>query len=307
MKRLIAVAVLCVIAVTMTAQTQTPPSTIPPSPGQLSVDPVPLVNAFLASSVWSKWADDSITKLGQQMQAANTVIAAIPAGKDGAAGTISVGAVLTGAPGSQAAVTNSGTPNAAMLNFTIPQGANGASGTINIGSVLTGAPGSLASVTNSGTPSAAVLNFSIPQGPPGTAGTGTGGAPLWVGVEQVVSFKHSSAGNPAFGVEGLPGVSDKTFIYVSAGDYLDFPMNAPAGTNALSIALSSGGTPGTFHFEFPAGTKVGATRTAPNTQNWDSYLSVIVPVGVLPSGPISVRWVAETAGMNVAGVKPTKQ
>lgn len=272
MKRLIAVAVLCAIAVTMVAQTQTPPSTIPPSPGQLSVDPVPLVNAFLASSAWSKWADSSITALGQQMQAANTAIAAIPPGSVGPAGP-------QGSPGPIGAQGGTGAQGAQG-----PQGIVGPMGPQG----LQGSPG--------------------PVGPAGPPGTGTGSSiSLWVGVEQVVSFKHSSAGNPAFGVEGLPGVSDKTFIYVSAGDYLDFPMNVPAGTNALSIALSSGGTPGTFHFEFPAGTKVGATRTAPNTQNWDSYLSVIVPVGVLPSGPISVRWVAETAGMNVAGVKPTKQ
>jgi len=55
--------------------------------------------------------------------------AAGPTGPTGAAATVSVGTVTTGAPGTQATVTNSGTANAAVLNFTIPQGAPGTNGT----------------------------------------------------------------------------------------------------------------------------------------------------------------------------------
>lgn len=50
-------------------------------------------------------------------------------GPAGAAATIQVGTVTTGAAGSQAAVTNVGTENAAILNFTIPQGQQGVPGT----------------------------------------------------------------------------------------------------------------------------------------------------------------------------------
>ncbi len=46
-------------------------------------------------------------------------------GAQGAAATVSVGTVTTLAAGSQATVTNSGTTQAAMLNFGIPQGAAG--------------------------------------------------------------------------------------------------------------------------------------------------------------------------------------
>jgi hypothetical protein len=49
-------------------------------------------------------------------------------GLSGAAATVSIGTTTTGAPGSNALVTNSGTQNAAILNFTIPQGAAGAAG-----------------------------------------------------------------------------------------------------------------------------------------------------------------------------------
>ncbi len=125
-------------------------------------------------------------------------------GKDGAAATIQVGTVTTGAAGSEAVVTNVGTANAAILNFTIPRGAqgergiqgetgaagkdgangrdgadgkDGAAATVTVGQVTTLPAGSQATVTNSGTENAAVLNFAIPQGAQGAAGTdGTNGA-----------------------------------------------------------------------------------------------------------------------------------
>ena len=51
-----------------------------------------------------------------------------PSGPTGAAATVTVGTVTTGLAGSGVAVTNSGTANAAVLNFTIPQGAAGTNG-----------------------------------------------------------------------------------------------------------------------------------------------------------------------------------
>ncbi len=49
-------------------------------------------------------------------------------GAAGTAATVAIGSVSTGAPGSTATVTNSGTSSAAVLNFSIPAGATGASG-----------------------------------------------------------------------------------------------------------------------------------------------------------------------------------
>ncbi|HEV2645674.1 MAG TPA: DNRLRE domain-containing protein [Acidobacteriaceae bacterium] len=51
-----------------------------------------------------------------------------PSGPTGLAATVSVGTVTTGGAGTQAAVSNTGTATAAVLNFTIPQGAAGSSG-----------------------------------------------------------------------------------------------------------------------------------------------------------------------------------
>ena len=46
-------------------------------------------------------------------------------GADGQAATIQIGTVTTGEPGTQASVVNSGTENAAVLDFTIPRGESG--------------------------------------------------------------------------------------------------------------------------------------------------------------------------------------
>ena len=50
-------------------------------------------------------------------------------GSAGTAATISIGTVTTGNAGTSVSVTNSGTPTAAILNFTIPKGDTGAAGT----------------------------------------------------------------------------------------------------------------------------------------------------------------------------------
>ncbi len=49
-------------------------------------------------------------------------------GPQGDAATVAVGTVTTGAAGTSASVTNSGTSGAAVLDFTIPRGATGATG-----------------------------------------------------------------------------------------------------------------------------------------------------------------------------------
>lgn len=59
-----------------------------------------------------------------------------PAGADGTAATITVGKVTTLDAGSQATVTNSGTANAAVLDFGIPKGADGSAGSGSSSSVV---------------------------------------------------------------------------------------------------------------------------------------------------------------------------
>lgn len=51
-----------------------------------------------------------------------------PAGSTGAAATVAVGTTTTGAAGTNASVTNTGSSGAAVFNFTIPRGATGNTG-----------------------------------------------------------------------------------------------------------------------------------------------------------------------------------
>jgi len=87
-----------------------------------------------------------------------------PRGPAGESATINIGTTTTGAPGTPASVTNSGTTNNAVLNFVIPRGEQGNAATVNVGTTTTLPAGSAATVTNVGTPSNAILNFGIPAG-----------------------------------------------------------------------------------------------------------------------------------------------
>ena len=101
-----------------------------------------------------------------------------PQGQPGQAATVQVGQVTTGEPGSNATVTNSGTENAAVLDFSIPRGATGETGAtgatpdLTIGEVETLNPGQQATASITGTAENPVLNLGIPKGDTGDAGQG---------------------------------------------------------------------------------------------------------------------------------------
>lgn len=56
-------------------------------------------------------------------------------GTPGTAATITVGTTNTGAAGSNASVTNSGTASAAVFNFSVPRGEKGDTGTGTLGNI----------------------------------------------------------------------------------------------------------------------------------------------------------------------------
>lgn len=91
-------------------------------------------------------------------------------GSQGPSGTVAVGSTSTGAEGTDAAVTNSGTSTNAVLEFVIPRG-NAAS--VAVGTTTTGLPDTDAEVTNSGDGSNAVFDFVIPAGHGATIDVGT--------------------------------------------------------------------------------------------------------------------------------------
>ena len=184
-------------------------------------------------------------------------------GKDGAAATIQVGTVTTGAAGSEAVVTNVGTANAAILNFTIPRGAqgergiqgetgaagkdgangqdgadgrDGAAATVTVGQVTTLPAGSQATVTNSGTENAAVLNFAIPQGAQGAAGTdGTNGA-------------NGADGEDGVGIETITAAGTDenggNIYRINLSNGQNYTFTAPKGAQGAQGATGATGAPG---------------------------------------------------------------
>ena len=102
-----------------------------------------------------------------------------PIGEDAETPTLTIGTVTTGAPGTDADASITGTAPNFILNLTIPQGPTGATGptgedaetpTLTIGTVTTGEPGTDADASITGTAPNFILNLTIPQGPTGATG-----------------------------------------------------------------------------------------------------------------------------------------
>ena len=160
-------------------------------------------------------------------------------GATGMAATVQVGTTTTGAPGTNASVTNAGTESNAMLNFVIPAGATGANGadgatgadgtaaTVQVGTTTTGAPGTNASVTNTGTESNAVLNFVIPAGT--TGATGANGATGADGTAATVQVGTTTTGAPGTNASVTNAGTESNAV-------LNFVI--PAGATGASAAES---------------------------------------------------------------------
>ena len=221
-------------------------------------------------------------------------------GADGTAATVQVGTTTTGAPGTNASVTNAGTESNAVLNFVIPAGATGANGatgadgtaaTIQVGTTTTGAPGTNASVTNTGTESNAVLNFVIPAGATGAngadgtaatvqVGTTTTGAPgtdasvTNTGTESnaVLNFVIPAGATGASAAESRPSVlavQDTTEQALTENTPVSFAVNLlqsgtdlthAAGSNQITVE-----TPGIYQAAFSAEVSPTGTATLPLT------------------------------------------
>ena len=126
-----------------------------------------------------------------------------PTGSTGTAATIAVGPTTTGAAGTNASVTNSGSSSAAVFNFTIPRGNTGATGpTGPTGN--TGGPGPTGPVGPTGPtgptgPASTVPGPTGPTGPTGPAGTNTGSNALngWTQMSNgmILQWGSISSGN----------------------------------------------------------------------------------------------------------------
>jgi hypothetical protein len=209
----------------------------------------------------------------------SAVLGTGPQGPAGIPASITAGNTTTGAPGTAAAVTQRGTPSAAIFDFAIPRGdvgatgapgvagANGAAGaaaTLNVGTTATGAPGTQASVTASGTPQAQVFDFVIPRGDVGATGVagptgpqGAAGANGATGADATVNAGTTSTGAPGSNAlvtqRGTPGARIFDFT-IPRGDV---GAQGPAGTTgAAGTAGKNSFTISTANFTVPP---VGST------------------------------------------------
>lgn len=108
-------------------------------------------------------------------------------GDTGPANTLSIGTVTTGAAGSSASASITGTAPSQTLSLTIPRGNTGATGatgntgatgpanSLAIGTVTASAPGSAPTATITGTAPSQTLNLTLPRGDVGPAGSVTDG------------------------------------------------------------------------------------------------------------------------------------
>jgi hypothetical protein len=160
-------------------------------------------------------------------------------GSNGSAATVTVGTVSTGAPGSSATVTNTGTSNAAVLNFSIPAGQTGATGS-------TGSTGA--------------------TGPAGSPPVKTFNSPLKI--IAINSIQQISATQDA---QVTYSVDIQTSVSLSGSAtgtvFLEYADNAGFTTNVKEVGRFVNGQSGTL--------VVGLTLTQTSTAN----LSGIIPAG----------------------------
>ena len=154
-----------------------------------------------------------------------------PQGQPGTAASVTVGTTTTlpcvDGNTASASVTNSGSANAAVLNFSIPAGCPGDDGspgnaaTIQVGTVTTDqlVPGSDCSVVinNTGDQNAAVLdfNFGLAQGPKGEDGTGV----------EIQGQLQQPIGTPVVGPPTMDNTNNRACDDSSGAAWLDVDGN----------------------------------------------------------------------------------
>ncbi|WBT40170.1 hypothetical protein [Hyphomicrobium sp. DMF-1] len=164
------------------------------------------------------------------------------AGDIGPANSLAIGSVTTGAAGSSASATITGTAPSQTLNLVIPrgntgvagdtgpQGSTGAAATITVGTVDTVDPDDPATVTNSGTSGAAVFDFEIPKGDPGTP----------------INHRGDYNGATTYALNDAVRVLGSTWVYINATPGSgNAPPTLPTESNSYWQLMAQAGSNGT--------------------------------------------------------------
>lgn len=156
-------------------------------------------------------------------------------GPKGAAATVTVGKVTTGAAGSSASVTNSGTSGAAILNFTIPRGATGAQGNP---TTVNGKSG--ASITLTAEDVGALPKMAYSTAEVNTGKTWIDGKPVYCRVYTVSGLSQGQDKKIAHGIQNLATVTDIRGVATTSneeyGTYF-LPLPYVSGSGASNIRL----------------------------------------------------------------------
>lgn len=173
-----------------------------------------------------------------------------PQGNQGIAASVNIGTTTTGAPGSSAVVTNTGTGTAAIFNFTVPAGATGATGaTGTSGSVkytrmnhlsavsTAGVASTMTLISNSGIGLAGVFNG---PGVPALNDAFTNSFQLDPGTYtmRVVGLRNNGSGLVTFTIDGVPAGSMDWYANVVDGVYKD--LTVTIGTTVNNIHVLNG-------------------------------------------------------------------
>ncbi len=181
-------------------------------------------------------------------------------------GSLAVHSTDTGLPGTNAIVTNEGTPTAAEFKFVIPRGDVGATGTaatVATGTTTTGAAGTSASVTNSGSSSAAVFDFTVPKGDQGIQGIQ--GIQGDTGAAATVAVGTTTTGTPGTNASVTNTGSSSAASFDFTIPRGDTGATGPAGTVAIGTTTTGA-----------AGSSASVTNTGTSTA---ANLEFTVPKG----------------------------
>jgi hypothetical protein len=203
-------------------------------------------------------------------------------GLPGAAATVNAGATVTGAPGSNAQVTNSGSTTAAIFNFTIPRGDVGATG-------AQGNPGNQGIQGNPGPP----LNFkghvaNAPALPASGNTTGdlwttddTGHAWSWNG-SSWVDCGQWKGNTGATGAQGNPGTN------ASAVSTTSFTVPAVGATATVTLADASWVVVGQMIYADTAGGGPGLAGALQVTAKAGNVVTLLNPPSATPLSSLGV-------------------
>lgn len=243
-------------------------------------------------------------------------------GADGQAATITVGNVTTGDPGTDVIINNSGTENAAILDFTIPRGAPGANGQDGQSGAAAGFGEPTATVDDkSGTPSvivtssgpdtAKVFNFQFSglkgangeNGADGQQGEpGKDGAPAGFGTPSATI--DNTSGEPSVTVDATGPDTAKIFTFHFSG------LKGQNGTDGTDGAPGEDGAAATIQIGTVSALEPGEQATVENvgTEN-AAILNFGIPQGAQgdpgPQGPAGAAGTAAGFGTPTATVDDT--